>query len=336
MTSTYWDYVTRRFGIMLLVVFLAVSINFALPRLMPGDPIENQLNQLMASGGGAMGDVGAMVASYRARFGLDQSILTQYLAYWQSVFSLDLGYSLTNYPERVGDAILGGLPWTLGLLGFATLVSFTIGTVLGGLMGWPRSPRWLRTFGSGVLLLSSVPYFLIGMILLYVFAVVFRIFPAGGGMPFGMSAGFNFETFRAIAWHATLPLLSIIIAEIGAWAIGMRGMMVSVLGEDYIALADAKGLKPRRIFLRYGMRNALLPQVTKLAMALGHIVSGAILVEVIFSYPGIGFRLYQAIQSKDYFVIQGIVLLLSVSIAVAMFILDLIYPLIDPRIAKGQ
>ncbi|MET3926958.1 ABC transporter permease [Devosia sp. 2618] len=336
MTSSYWDYVARRFGIMMLVVFLAVSINFALPRLMPGDPIENQLNQLMASGGGAMGDVGAMVASYRARFGLDQSILTQYLAYWQSVFSLDLGYSLTNYPERVGDAILAGLPWTLGLLGFATLVSFTIGTLLGGLMGWPRSPRFLKTFGSGVLLLSSVPYFLIGMILLYLFAVVFRIFPAGGGMPFGMSAGFNFETFRAIAWHATLPLLSIIIAEIGAWAIGMRGMMVSVLGEDYIALADAKGLKPKRIFLRYGMRNALLPQMTKLAMALGHIVSGAILVEVIFSYPGIGFRLYQAIQSKDYFVIQGIVLLLSVSIAVAMFILDLIYPLIDPRIAKGK
>lgn len=336
MTSNYWDYVARRFGIMLLVVFLAVSINFALPRLMPGDPIENQLNQLMASGGGAMGDVGAMVASYRARFGLDQSILTQYLAYWQSVFSLDLGYSLTNYPERVGDAILAGLPWTLGLLGFATLISFTIGTLLGGLLGWPRSPRFLKTFGSGVLLLSSVPYFLIGMILLYVFAVVFRIFPAGGGMPFGMSAGFNFETFRAIAWHATLPLLSIIIAEIGAWAIGMRGMMVSVLGEDYIALADAKGLKPKRIFVRYGMRNALLPQMTKLAMALGHIVSGAILVEVIFSYPGIGFRLYQAIQSKDYFVIQGIVLLLSVSIAIAMFILDLIYPLIDPRIAKGK
>lgn len=336
MASNYWDYVARRFGIMLLVVFLAVSINFALPRLMPGDPIESQLNQLMASGGGAMGDVTAMVESYRARFGLDQPILTQFLSYWQSVFSLDLGYSLANYPERVSDAILGGLPWTLGLLGFATLISFSVGTLLGGLMGWPRSPRFLKTFGSGVLLLSSIPYFLIGMILLYFFAVVFRIFPAGGGMPFGTSAGFNFETMRAIAWHATLPLLSIIIAEVGAWAIGMRGMMVSVLGEDYIALADAKGLRPKRIFLRYGMRNALLPQMTKLAMALGHIVSGAILVEVIFSYPGIGFRLYQAIQSKDYFVIQGIVLLLSVSIAVAMFILDLIYPLIDPRIAKGK
>ncbi len=327
----YAEYVLRRFGIMLLVIFLAVSINFMLPRLMPGDPIEAQLNQIMATGAG-VSNITAMVESYRARFGLDQPLINQYFSYWQSIFQGDLGVSLASYPERVTDAILGGLPWTLGLLGFATLVSFVVGSLLGGLMGWPRTPKAFRIFGNGVVILSSVPYFLVGMILLYVFAIVLRWFPAGGGMPFGMQAGFNWPTISAIAWHATLPAIAIISAEIGAWALGMRGMLVSVLGDDYIALADAKGLKPRRIFMRYAMRNALLPQLTKLALALGHIVSGAILVEVIFSYPGIGFRLYQAIQSKDYFVIQGIVLLLSVSIAVAMFILDLIYPLIDPRI----
>ncbi|RYE81243.1 MAG: ABC transporter permease [Hyphomicrobiales bacterium] len=327
----YAGYVARRLGIMLLVVFLAVSINFALPRLMPGDPIQAQLSQLLASGGGS-GDISAMVEAYQQRFGLDQPVWNQYFAYWQALFRLDLGYSLTNYPERVDSAIANSLPWTLGLLGVATAVSFTVGTLLGGVMGWPQTPRWVRNFGSGVVLLSSVPYFLIGMILLYLFAIVFRWFPAGGGMPFGMNAGFNVETIGGVLWHGTLPALSIIIAEIGAWAIGMRGMLVSVLGEDYITLAEAKGNKPRRILSRYGMRNALLPQLTKLAMTLGHIVSGAILVEVIFSYPGVGFRLYQAIQSKDYFVIQGIVLLLSVSIAIAMFILDLIYPLIDPRI----
>ncbi|MBL0930925.1 MAG: ABC transporter permease, partial [Alphaproteobacteria bacterium] len=139
-----------------------------------------------------------------------------------------------------------------------------------------------------------------------------------------------------IAWHATLPALSIILAQIGAWAIGMRGMIVSVLGEDYIMLAEAKGLSQRRIFLWYAVRNALLPQLTKLALTLGHLVSGAILVEVIFSYPGMGYRLYQAIQSKDFFVIQGIVLILSMSIALTMFILDLIYPLIDPRITNKR
>jgi peptide/nickel transport system permease protein len=277
-----------------------------------------------------------MVASYRARFGLDQPLIAQYFEYWRSILRLDLGVSLAAYPERVSDAILGGLPWTLGLLGGATVVSFVIGSILGGLMGWPRTPRTVRWFGSGLVVLSAVPYFLVGMILLYVFAIVLRWFPAGGGLPFGLPVGLNWSTVSAIIWHATLPMLSIVIAEIGAWALGMRGMLVSVLGDDYIALATAKGLKPQRIFLRYGVRNALLPQFTKLALALGHIVSGAILVEVIFSYPGIGFRLYQAIQAKDYFVIQGIVLLLSVSIAVAMFILDLLYPLIDPRITHAR
>ena len=331
----YFRYVTRRFGLMLLVIILAVSINFLLPRLMPGDPVEAQLNQLLATGSGG-GDISAMVESYRSRFGLDRPLWEQYLSYWGATLRLDLGVSLAAYPERVVDAILAGLPWTLGLLGFATLVSFTLGTLLGGLMGWPRVPRWLQPFGSSVVLLSSVPYLLIGMVVLYVFAIVWRIFPAGGGLPFGIQTGFNWETISAIAMHAALPAASIILAEIGAWALGMRGMMVSVLGEDYISLADAKGLKPRRIFFWYAMRNALLPQLTKLALAMGHIVSGAILVEVIFSYPGIGFRLYQAIQSNDYFVIQGIVLVLSISIAVAMFILDLIYPLIDPRIAAEE
>ena len=332
----YLDYVLRRFGVMLLVIFLAVTINFALPRMMPGDPVESQLNQLLAQGGGSVGDVEAMAASYRARFGLDQPVWQQYLSYWASVLRLDLGVSLANYPERVSSAILASLPWTLGLLGVATMTSFLIGTLLGGLFAWPGASRLWRAPGTVVLLLSSVPYFLIGMILLYFFAVVWRIFPAGGGLPYGMRPGFEWEAIKGILWHGALPAASIILAETGAWAIGMRGMLISILGDDHIALAEAKGLKDGRIFRRYAMRAAMLPQVTKLALTLGHIVSGAILVEVIFSYPGVGFRLYQAIQAKDYFVIQGIVLVLSVSLAVATFLLDLIYPAIDPRISSRR
>lgn len=328
----YLDYIARRFGVMLLVIFLAVSINFLIPRLMPGDPVEAQLMQLMSQGGGNLGDIAAMVESYRARFGLDQPLWRQYFSYWGSVLTLDLGFSLANYPERVSSAISGALPWTLGLLGAATAISVVLGTLLGGLMGWPQANRAWRVFGSGVLLLSSIPYFLIGMVLLYLFVIVWPIFPAGGGLPFGQTPGLNWKTVQGIAWHATLPLASIVLAEVGAWAIGMRGMIVSVLGEDHITLAEAKGLRRNRIFYRYAMRNAMLPQVTRLALAMAHIVSGAILVEVIFSYPGVGFRLFQAIQAKDFFVIQGIVLMLTVTLAVATFILDLIYPLIDPRI----
>jgi peptide/nickel transport system permease protein len=332
----YLAYVSRRFGMMLLVILLAVTINFVIPRLMPGDPIEQQLSQMVSSSGGQAGDIQAMAQAYRARFGLDQPIWHQYLAYWTAVLRFDLGVSLAHYPETVTDTILAGLPWTLGLLGFATITSFLIGTFLGGRLAWPGRGPFVRIVGAPLLLISAVPYFLVGLVLLFVFAIQLKLLPAGGGYPFSLVAGFNWQTFSGIATHAVLPAASIVLAEIGAWAIGMRGMLVSVLGEDYMTLAEAKGLPERRIFLRYGMRNALLPQLTSLALTLGHLVSGAILVEVIFAYPGIGYKLYLAIQSKDYFVIQGIVLLLSISIAVTMFLLDLIYPLIDPRITHQR
>ncbi len=181
-----------------------------------------------------------------------------------------------------------------------------------------------------MLLLPAIPSLLIGLVRLWVFVIVRPVFPAGGGMPFGMRPAWDWATVRGIAWLAALPLAAIVPAETGAWAIGMRGMLVSVLGEDHITLAEAKGLHRGRIFRRHAMRTAFLPQVTRLALA--HVVSGALRVEVIFSCPGVGFRLSQAIRAKDCFVIRGIVLMRTVTLAVATFILDLIYPLIDPRI----
>jgi peptide/nickel transport system permease protein len=326
------DYVVRRFAFLVLVIFLSATVNFIIPRLTPGDPIEQKLSQLIASSSGQFSDVTAMVKSYRARFGLDQPMHRQYLNYWIALARLDLGFSLDNFPERVSDAIAAALPWTLGLLGLSTLIAFGIGSVLGGLLGWPRTPPGARAAIPVLMLLSALPYFLLGIVLVFTLAIKLKLFPAGGGYPFGGILRLDLPTAASILHHAALPAMSIILAAIGTWALGMRGMMISVLGEDYITLAEAKGLPDRRIFLWYGLRNALLPQVTTLALTLGHVVSGAILVEVIFAYPGIGLKLYQAILAKDYFMIQGIVLLLIVSIAVTMFILDLIYPLIDPRI----
>lgn len=328
-------YLLRRVGMAALVVFLAVTINFAIPRLMPGDAIEQQLAQLSA-GGGQVGDVQEAAAAMRARFGLDQPVWRQYLDYFGGALSLDLGVSVVHYPERVADIIAAALPWTVGLLGTATLVSFAIGTLLGGALAWPGAPRLLKAIALPVVVLSAVPYFILGVVLLAVLGIAWPIFPVAGAYPFGHVPGNDFATAGLIAWHAVLPALSIVLASIGTWAVAMRGMVVSVLGEDHIMLAEAKGLSPRRIFLAYGLRNALLPQLTHLALTLSHVVSGAILVEVIFAYPGIGYRLYQAIHAKDYFVIQGIVLLLSVSIAATMFVMDLVYPLIDPRITQRR
>ncbi len=329
-------HISQRLGMTLLVAFLAITINFLIPRAMPGDPIEQQLSQLSATSGGNIGDIKAMVQAYRERFGLDKPLWRQYLNYLVDLSRADFGYSLTNYPERVSDVILAGLPWTLALLGTATLVSFSIGTILGGLLAWPGSSRWVQVLGVPVILLSAVPYFILGIVLMFVFALTYPLLPVAGGYSFGFTPGWNWATVAQMAHHAILPALSIILASIGTWAIAMRGMVISVRGEDYIMLAEAKGLPARRVFFSYGLRNAMLPQLTHLALTLSHIVSGAILVEVIFAYPGIGYRLYQAIHAKDYFVIQGIVLLLSVSIAFTMLLMDLIYPLIDPRIRPAR
>jgi peptide/nickel transport system permease protein len=328
-------YLANRIAMAALVVFVAVSVNFAIPRLTPGDAVEQQLAQLSAAGG-QVGDVQAAAAAMRARYGLDRPVLEQYASYLANAARLDLGVSIAHYPERVSDIVLAGLPWTVGLLGTATLISFALGTLFGGLLAWPGAPRALKALLLPFVVLSAVPYFMLGIVLLAVLGIAWPLLPVAGGYPFGHVPRFDLETARLVLAHAILPALSIVLASLGTWAVAMRGMIVSVLGDDYITLAEAKGLRERRIFLAYAMRNALLPQVTQLALKLGHLVSGAILVEVIFAYPGIGYRLYLAISQKDLFVVQGIVLLLSVSIAAMMLLLDLIYPLIDPRVAARR
>jgi peptide/nickel transport system permease protein len=295
--------------------------------------VEQQFAAISAAGG-QVGDINAAMQSMRERLGLDRSLWQQYLAYLGNSARLELGVSVASYPQRVSDIVLAGLPWTVGLLGTATVISFALGTMLGALMAWPRAPLALKVLAVPVVVLSAIPYFILGVVLMAVLGIMWPVLPVAGGYPFGMVLNADLPSLAAIAYHAVLPGLSIVLASLGTWAIGMRGMVVGVLGEDYIMLAEAKGLPERRIFLAYGVRNALLPQFTQLALKLGLLVSGAILVEVIFAYPGIGYRLYVAIGQKDVFVVQGIVLLLSVSIALAMLVLDLLYPLIDPRVVS--
>ena len=184
----------QRLGMTLLVAFLAISINFLIPRAMPGDPIEQQLSQLSASSGGNVGDIQAMVQAYRERFGLDAPLWRQYLNYLADVVRGDWGYSLVHYPERVSDVIAAGLPWTLGLLGAATLISFSIGTLLGGLLAWPGSSRLVRVLGVPVILLSAVPYFILGIVLMFVFGLTVPILPVAGGYSFGFTPAWNWAT----------------------------------------------------------------------------------------------------------------------------------------------
>lgn len=325
-------YLMRRISQLILVIVIAVTVNFLIPRLIPGDPIESALQTRMAMTGTIDVDVQAVAASYRAKFGLDRPLWQQYLSYWGDIFRLDLGVSLADFPQPVTEKVLGALPWTLGLLLTSTLISFTLGTLMGALLGWPGAPKFLQYLVPPMMFLSAIPFFLLGLMLLAIFAAQFRLFPPGGGYDTAYILRFDLPSVIDVLYHAILPSLALVLGSVGAWALAMRGMMVSVLGEDYITFAEAKGLPGRRIFLRYGLRNALLPQVTNLAFALGSVLSGAVLVEAMFNYPGLGGLIFAAIAGKDYFVIQGIMLMLVVSLALALFAVDVIYPLIDPRI----
>jgi peptide/nickel transport system permease protein len=243
---------------------------------------------------------------------------------------------MANYPAKVIDLILQALPWTIGLLTVATLLSFLLGTLLGALLAWRKTPRLASLATAPLLALSAMPYYLFGLILVYLLAEVARLFPLNGGYSTGDIPNLSWSYMSDVLWHSILPAASIVLTSLGFWALTMRGMMVTTEGEDYMHFAEARGLKDRVIFVWYGMRNAILPQFTALALSLGFVASGALLVEIIFSYPGVGYLLYRSIESSDYFTIYGIVFILILAISAATLVLDLVYPLLDPRIGASD
>lgn len=331
------NYILARIGIFLLIVVAAVTINFIVPRLTPGDPVTQRLEAMANQGTAIGGDFSKVVEAYKQKFGYDKPLWQQYLNYWLDLSRADLGYSISRYPARVGDIILRALPWTVGMLGVATLLAFVVGTLAGALLAWSSTPAaFAKALIPLFIIFSSIPYYLLGLLLLFLFSLTFQLFPGGGGHSVFTEPSWKWSSIVDILYHATLPALSIVIASVAFWGLGMRGMMVSIQGEDFMTLAEAKGLGKARIFFWYGMRNAFLPQATHLALALGHVVSGAVLVEVIFRYPGLGFVLFEAITGKDFFVMQGILLLLVLSIALTLMIMDLLYPVLDPRVTYGR
>jgi peptide/nickel transport system permease protein len=327
------SYLLRRFGVFLLIAWLAATLNFFLPRLTGQDPVRVKLLQQAQLGGHVQAGIDEMVKEYDRRFGLDRPLWAQYLTFLGNAARLDFNYSIANYPRTVNAMIAEALPWTVALLGTTTLVSFALGTFLGALLGWPRAPRWMRWLMPPLWALHAIPFFLLGLILIYVFAFRFPVLPMFGGYSAGAFPGFTVAFILDLIRHAILPALSIVLVATGGWALSMRGMMVTTQGEDYVIFAEAKGLRSATIFLRYCVRNALLPQATGLALALGQIVSGAVLVEVIFGYPGIGTVLFQAIRENDHFLIQGIVFVVILALGFATLLLDALYPLLDPRIS---
>jgi peptide/nickel transport system permease protein len=320
-------FILHRLGFYLVAFWACVTLNFLLPRFMPGDPISRMMSQ---SQGRMSPD---QVAQLQRLFGLDDSgLLAQYLNYWKSVFTGQLGVSISRFPTPVTDVIASQIGWTLLLGGTALIIAVILGNFLGIVAAWRRGGFVDSTLPPILVFLGSFPYFFLAMGALYLFGVVLGWFPLRHAFTAGMTPELSANFILDVLWHLVLPVSTIVIVSIGGWMLAMRNTMITTTSEDYIVMAEAKGLKPSRIMMRYAARNATLPAVTAVGMAIGFVVGGALLTEVVFAYPGLGYQLLTAVTSLDYPLMQGIFLTITVAVLVANFIVDIIYVRLDPRV----
>ncbi len=322
----------KRLLFLMLVVWAASTIVFFIPRLSPRNAIRERFAELARMGGFAPADLENLIASFNQQFGLDKPLLEQYFSYLGNIVRLDFGYSLQYYPQTVTNLIMQAIPWTLGLLLVTTILSFIIGNLLGAIAAWPRAPRWMRTVATPFVLLTGVPPVIMGVLLLFFVGFRLKLLPLGGAYSIGTVPNWSWDFALDMLRHQVLPALALILGSVGGWVLSMRGMGVTIQGEDYVNFAEHKGLSGVRIFRDYYLRNAMLPQVTAFALALGTVVTSAIVVEGIFGMPGIGTTLDRAIRANDFPVIYGIVLFITFAIAILMTIIELLYPVLDPRI----
>ncbi|KAA9089682.1 ABC transporter permease [Microbacterium radiodurans] len=326
-------FLLRKLAFYAIALWAALTINFALPRLLPGNPVDILLAKLQQRGGAVSDDTRRAYALLLG--GDDQTpLLQQYVDYLGNLLRGDLGVSVSYYPAQVTDVISTSLAWTIALVGIATVLAAILGVVLGALAGW-RPGSWLDSLVPATTLLSAVPYFWLALLLVYLLSLQLGLLPGSGGYNVVLTPGWNWPFISSTIQYGFLPALTIVIASVGGWLLGMRNMMVSTLSEDYIMTARAKGLPERQILMRYAARNAVLPSVAGFAISLGFVVSGSVITEQVFSYPGIGSKLLAAVTNNDYALMQGVFLYITLAVLGANLVVDLLYGLIDPRTRKG-
>jgi peptide/nickel transport system permease protein len=321
----------RRIGFYLIALWGSITLNFLIPRLVPGNPAQVLIARLQ-------GRIDPRAErAMEAAFGISHaSMWNQYLEYLGNLLHGNLGISVTYFPTPVATVIGQDLPWTLLLVGTAVVISFVVGTLLGIIVAWRRGSRLDALLPPVFTFLSAIPYFWLALIMLYVLGFVLNWFPLTGGYDMSITPGWSPDFLLSAIQHAFLPALTIVISSIAGWMLGMRNAMMTTLSEDYVLMAQAKGLSERRVMLTYAARNAILPNITGFALSLGFVVGGALLTEIVFSYPGIGFALLQAVQNSDYALLQGIFLIIAVAVLGANFLADLIYVVLDPRVREER
>jgi peptide/nickel transport system permease protein len=320
-------YILRRLGFYLVAFWVSLTLNFVLPRLMPGDPVTRMVARLQ---GAIRPD---QIEALRSSFGLDDAPLwEQYFRYIGQILSGDFGFSISRFPTPVTDVISAQIGWTL-LLGLTSLlIAVVIGNLLGIVAAWRRGGAVDSVLPPVLIFIGSFPYFWLAMGLLYLFGVTLGWLPLRHAFSVGATPEFSFAFLGDVAVHLFLPAASIVLVSIGGWMLGMRNTMISTNAEDYITMAEAKGLRRNRIMFAYAARNAMLPSVTAFGMSLGFIVGGALLTEVVFAYPGVGYQLLSAVQNLDYPLMQGLFLTITTAVLIANFLVDIVYVRLDPRV----
>ncbi|MBY5879188.1 ABC transporter permease [Rhizobium leguminosarum] len=321
---------SRRLGVYAVALAFAIVVNFILPRLMPGSPVDAMVAQLGPRA------TPAAIEAIKARFGaVDQPMLWQFVDYLKGLATLDLGVSVKYYPQTVAQVLGRSALWTVFLVTTAIIFSLCVGVVLGAVSAWRRGGRFDTIVSPLSVIMISVPPVIVALTTLFVFAVSLRWFPVGYAYDPNLDPAFNFTFAGSVFMHAILPVLTLSPFLIGEFQTTMRSSMISVLGEDYVTMGRAKGLSHLQVMFGYGARNAMLPVLTNLALMLGAVFGGSIVTEIVFNYPGLGLTLYTASIARDYPVIQGQLLLMTLATLGANFLVDIIYGLVDPRLREA-
>jgi peptide/nickel transport system permease protein len=324
-------FILRRLAFYVVAAWVALTVNFFLPRAMPGNAVEAIMSKFPEMQASTYHALEAMLG-----VGHPGSLWHQYVAYLDDVVHFNFGTDVSNYPTPVSSLLSQTIPWTLTLVGTATVIAFFVGTFLGVIAGW-RSGGWLDRLLPGLMFVQAIPYFFLALLLLWLLAVqVLHVFPIGSGYAGGLIPGWHWDFISSAIYHSLLPAFTIVITSVAGWMLQMRNVMITTIGEDYVLAAQAKGLTNRRVIFSYAARNAFLPQLQGFGLALGFVVSGAIVMEIVFSYPGVGLLLLSAVQSDDFPLMQAIFLVITLAVLLANLIVDFVIVAFDPRVRTRE
>ena len=330
--SGYLGYLAQRLGQFVLVVFIGINIAYVITHASPIDPVEQSISAVTSYGNTAPEAIEQMRTSLRELYGLSGTPVEQYLLFWKRVLRADFGPSMSAFPTPVATLVGRALPWTAGLLTVSTIIAWGLGNLLGGLAGYYQKSRGLKLVGVVAIGLHPIPYYILALLLLIVFGFLWPVLPITGGSAMNLPQTLTFEFIASVLQHAVLPALSLILIGVGSWFLGMRSLVSNIVAEDYVVYAELAGVRSWRILSSYVMRNALVPQVTGLAMSLGGIFNGAVITEKVFGYPGVGSLLVDAVYAGDYGLVLGVTTISILGVSIGVLAIDLLYPLLDPRV----